>query len=627
VAEGTVGRLYFGRDDAEHDFADGLLREGFLVTKAFEEVAAGHKNLVIGRKGTGKSAICMRLTADGASGLITPDDAAGEELRRFELQGLTGATAKSLIWRYVFAVQAARHLVSHAKPVHHRRFSKPVRALRRFLKNNGELADVSFYDRILRGGRGLQATLSLEAFGVKASLDHKNGNSEGARASKQLEVLEAGVARGFRTLGCSAHPPLLVLVDQLEQVWSSDRESDDLVIGLLLASKRVNQAYGGAARCVLFVRSDIYDALRFDDADKFHSDELRLDWTPKKLGEVALLRAQASLGRSLSRDELWGEIFPARIDGTPADAYLFSRALPRPRDAIQYLNLCRDAAHSRGAERITEADVRGATLQFSQWKLLDLAKEYLVTVPFLDRLFVLFQNTGYLVMRGAVAKRLEPLAEALHDQFPNYKNVLTADGVVEVLYRVGFLGVLRETGLSYAGSGQLPLQPQENGFHIHPCFRPALSAEEPTTLMPFQAGVQLHRIAIGGDNTGVVSQIASGDLTISLPRNFRLLDLLVNTCQRLLRTLARTPLPDGAQKQLSDQLSDLIARTVAMRDHPGTDGGIAHVSKAAAYLDGLARQLAESGLGGARDGGIVRELRSAASTLHGAIGGDYTPAS
>jgi hypothetical protein len=92
----------------------------------------------------------------------------------------------------------------------------------------------------------------------------------------------------------------------LEQVGSSDPDSDDLVIGLLLASKHVALAYHGAIRCVLFVRSDIYDALRFDDADKFHSDEMRIDWTADRLQDIALLLARASLGRSLTADELWG---------------------------------------------------------------------------------------------------------------------------------------------------------------------------------------------------------------------------------------------------------------------------------------------------------------------------------
>ena len=52
----VVERLYFGRDDAERDFADGLLRAGFKETAAYNAVVSGRKMLVIGRKGVGKSA-------------------------------------------------------------------------------------------------------------------------------------------------------------------------------------------------------------------------------------------------------------------------------------------------------------------------------------------------------------------------------------------------------------------------------------------------------------------------------------------------------------------------------------------------------------------------------------------
>jgi MoxR-like ATPase len=134
-----VRELYFGRDDAERDMADGLLRSGFLPTRAYEDALTGRKSLVIGRKGAGKSAICMQLATqanlNSGIALITPDDAAGEELRRFELQGLPLQAAKSLIWRYVFAVQAARYLVEHAKKVHGKK-PPSVRAVDRFLQEN-----------------------------------------------------------------------------------------------------------------------------------------------------------------------------------------------------------------------------------------------------------------------------------------------------------------------------------------------------------------------------------------------------------------------------------------------------------------------------------------------------------
>ncbi len=88
---GPVSVLFFGRDDAETDLQDGLLKGPvFRPTYAYREALSGRKSLIIGRKGSGKSAICRQLaTPDGhpgASVLIAPDDAAGDEIRRFALR-------------------------------------------------------------------------------------------------------------------------------------------------------------------------------------------------------------------------------------------------------------------------------------------------------------------------------------------------------------------------------------------------------------------------------------------------------------------------------------------------------------------------------------------------------------
>ena len=105
------------------------------------------------------------------------------------------------------------------------------------------------------------------------------------------------MSRAFADLACAEnHEPFLILVDQVEQVWAGDESSKAMVMGLLLAGRHVaGSVYGGALRCVLFLRSDIYDALEYTETDKFHSDEIRIDWTASELGEVGLARARASL--------------------------------------------------------------------------------------------------------------------------------------------------------------------------------------------------------------------------------------------------------------------------------------------------------------------------------------------
>ncbi len=625
----VVERLFFGRDDAESDLADGLLREGFLPTYAYEMALTGRKSLIIGRKGSGKSAICRQLTIEGgyegSAALITPDDAAGDEIRRFELQGVTGDTAKSLIWRYVFAVHAARHLSAHADEPGHGKVPGSVRALRAFLRANGEMDDQHLYDRLLRGVRALQsASLSLKAFGaVELSVDAGRA-SEGARAARQLEVLEQGVAAAFADLGCARHRPLLFLVDQLEQVWSSSPDSHATIVGLLLAAKHVNSQYSGMARCVLFLRSDIYDALSFADADKFHSDEVRISWTRTALENVARARAAASLKRPVTPGELWGEIFPATVGQEPTADYLFSRMLPRPRDAIQFLTQCRDIADERGHQAILEEDVAAATLGFSQWKVLDLSKEYLASYPFLNGLLGLFENTGYLVMRHALETRFEPRRDALHREFPAYAQNLTPPGVIDVLYAVGFLGVRRGHDLVYAVGPQSPIRPGETEFHVHPCFRPALTGMNPLALPVYRPQGRVspppHGVVVG-DNFAVTQRLRGSDVGFFAGRDFRLLDELALSCERVLRLLGRSGLPDATRDEVSAQVTRVLdhARDRHQRLQSGARTDVsAYVVTAANYLGSLASQLTESGI---QDVSVTRLLTDEAQALIGAVGG------
>jgi hypothetical protein len=61
--------LYFGKDDAETDIRrGGLLAQSFLETAAYRAALDGKKWLILGRKGSGKSAICLKLSTGGEPG-------------------------------------------------------------------------------------------------------------------------------------------------------------------------------------------------------------------------------------------------------------------------------------------------------------------------------------------------------------------------------------------------------------------------------------------------------------------------------------------------------------------------------------------------------------------------------
>jgi len=484
---GVLADLFFGRDDAEMDIAEGgLLLAGFLRTPAYEAARAARKHLIIGRKGSGKSAICRTLAAGSDPGLVTalvtPDALSADEIRRFELQGVDSGMAKRMIWRYVLAVQIAKHLVAHARSAH-RKAPSSVGALHKFLIDNGEL-DAS-RPKLYEIVRKLKGSLKLQAFGISVEVASP---SEGIHVDHQLEEFERRVELAIGELACPAdHPRLLLLVDQLEDVWSEQDESDGLVIGLLKASRAVCGRFRGVS-CVVFLRSDIYDPLKFADKDKYRGDELRMDWSAQRMRELVLARAQASLGADIGEDRLWGEIFPGAIMGTATGEYLIGHTLMRPRDAIHLCNLCRDTAEYNGHPTITETDVYEAIRLYSQWKLEDLPNEYLANYPFLDGLLAVFNDRGYVVTRAALNRRLPEALEALAERFPEQGEALTTDNVLDVLYDIGFLGVHRNDNTLYASHHGGRVEPFDTEFRIHPAFRPALRATCASITYSFKPG-------------------------------------------------------------------------------------------------------------------------------------------
>ena len=580
--------LFFGRDDAEMDIAEGgLLLAGFLRTPAFEAARRARKHLIIGRKGSGKSAICRTLAAGNepelVTALVTPDALSADEIRRFELQGVESGMAKRMIWRYVLAIQIAKHLDAHAKSAH-RKTPASVSKLHAFLADNGEL-DISrpkLYETIKK----LKISLKLQAFGVSLEV---GSSSEGTRTDYQLEVIERHIELAIQELACPAnHPRLLLLVDQLEDVWSDEGESDSLVVGLLKASRTVGSRFPGVS-CVVFLRSDIYDQLSFADKDKYRGDEMRVDWSAERLRELVLTRARASLRANISEDQLWSEIFPRDVSGIPAREYIITHTLMRPRDIIHLCNLCRDTAEYNGHTRITAADVEEAVRLYSQWKLEDLPNEYLANYPFLDGLLAVFKDHGYVVTRAALNRRLPEAFQALAERFPEQTEALTTDNVLDVLYDVGFLGVRHNDHTVYAAHHGGRIELNDTEFLIHPAFRSALRATCASITQGFEPGRlrSLVRRRLGGDRgTG----LRRGSAEIQLLLNAR------SGVDRLLAELGNGHLPREVRDEVSANLLSVTHRLQAMLSAiPPNDDVIEQIDRIQSFLSELAIRLENDG--------------------------------
>ena len=340
-----------------------------------------------------------------------------------------------------------------------------------------------------------------------------------------------------------------------------------MVVGLLLASKHV-QANFDNVLCTVFLRTDIYEQLQFQDRDKFRGDEFHITWDEPKLHELILNRANASLGSTSSAEGLWPLLFPQRIDEKIAKTFLVSHTLMRPRDIIQLCNVCRDKARTNGHSKIDISDIREAVQLYSNWKLSDLQNEWSVNYPFLPDIFVLFTNAVYFINRQRFSSRLEAIRQDLTARYPNLTHGLSENELLSILYSIGFLGVVRngdgEAVYIYQDHHERRVRPEDLELVIHPSFRYALHSTSAINLAPFQ-GVESEDF--GALREAVFGEIRVGTLPVLRgPQKYRVTSSLRRDFEELRTTVEKAPFPVDLRDEISSNFRTMIDHIARAED-------------------------------------------------------------
>jgi hypothetical protein len=485
--------LYFGKDDAESDIGrGGLLAKSFLKTSQYTDALSGKKWLVLGRKGSGKSAICLKIVADfeDSASLVTPDEISADEIKRFDLGGIESYHSKELLWRYIFCIHIAKFLLRQSDNKHPKTPSRreQVQELRTFLIENGENIDATGQELFWKIIEKLKLTLKI---GVSSAVE-VGGVIEfgsGVQVNDKIQEIEEKLKKLSETT-FGKNPRIFkyyVLVDQVEKIWSNDPSSDALVIGLLRAVKTVQSKFN-FANFLAFLRIDIYEKLNFPDRDKLRGDELHIRWDPETLIALLEKRALASAGQIAKKSALWGCIFPKHVGDQDARQFLVGRTLNRPRDIIQLANACRDIAKTRGRKWITNWDISSACRQHSKWKISDLQNEWTVNYPFLADALLLIFNSSYLFARENFNQKFSSVENDFKTRYPFLAKSMSSSFLLDVLFVVGIIGTVRNGATIYACNtdDDQRLRLEDKDFVVHPCFREALECVSAINLKPFE---------------------------------------------------------------------------------------------------------------------------------------------
>ncbi len=370
----------FGAVGAEDD--DSLL-DYFLSTPAVTQIESGRKMLVLGRKGSGKTALVKYFGDKSPRDVIHVPLRLGQYPWNVHAQrknsGASDIEIYASSWRYLIAVKTLSAVLGRYKrPI----FSAEAAIARQFLVENYETSDVDLR-QILTPNR---IKLTKGTVGAKLPGLAKNEISwdkveEKGNLGLLIEHISDALFRLSDAIAAQIGIEKVFLhFDELDlglQVLTDDRRL--LLIGLTVAGRAIRNAKLSTIRVlpVLYLRTDIWENIDFSDKNKIAEQlSYEIPWDSNNLRRLVDQRIKSKVKSATGWDSVHNPDEKMR-GSQPKWDYIIARTFLRPRDVIAYLNYALEVAASRdeAEELFSKEDIYDARPQYSKYLRNELHEE------------------------------------------------------------------------------------------------------------------------------------------------------------------------------------------------------------------------------------------------------------
>jgi len=458
--------------------ADPMLTKAFVETPSYRALVETQDfNFVVGRRGTGKSALFEHVHthyAEAKNTILIAEKPPEHSVIEFQrLIGRMGDDYRTLraITRLVWKAHLLLEIVIRNAADY--RFSKSI--------HHKFLADYIARRRNLTRQDGVSRCVALLSTSI-AEASHAVEVPGRLAADVEIDKLQTTV----KGLLAELNWRVALMYDGLDEGWTPDPIATAVIGGLARAAGDFIDIQAGIYP-MIFVRDNIFRALAQLDPDFTRHIEghiLRLHWDESSLFHFVARRLRVAFGIEDQENDVrvWNRFAHKGLKDLEGFSLCLRNTLYRPRDTIVLLNEAYVNAAQAARTEIVDEDVEASATRISNNRLDDLLKEYDVVFPGL-RLFVsLFHARSTQDRYGAVVGMLD---EAIATS--DYANPAARDfslfnsgkEIATALYSVGFLGIREATGSSFvfchdgAASPLLSID-SDRPVTIHPCYWKAL---------------------------------------------------------------------------------------------------------------------------------------------------------
>lgn len=392
--KGTLHDLSFGDPTAENEMTTlGLY---YMQTDQFSRAIRGEVNLVVGRKGSGKTALFLQLRdriRDDKRNVMVDLKPEGYQLIKLKedlLAYLTEGSRQHLItafWEYLLLLEVTHKVLEKDRVTH---------------KHNHEIYEM-YVD--------LEATYKVENFSVEGDFSERllmlSNRIASEYRAKFGDLSETKLTNDDVTSLVYAHDIRLlrqklsdylgskqtvwILFDNLDKGWNTGGvdDIDTVVLRCLVEAgrklerdmrKREHPLY-----CLIFIRNDVYELLMKGSADYGKDMRAVLDWTdPDMLREMLRLRlvsGMEGIESDIEFDQVWRKICVSHYKGEDTSLYFIERSLMRPRNLLKIVAHTKGFANNFNHSKIEDTDIEKGIKSYSQDLLVELDHELADVFP------------------------------------------------------------------------------------------------------------------------------------------------------------------------------------------------------------------------------------------------------
>ncbi len=466
--------------DIRAEYDHEMLDRAFYETPEYRSLIEEHtRHVVVGRRGTGKSALFYRLqrhwlTANKTTVIeLTPSETDVIGLRPFVSHFGEKASylraACTIAWQYAILLEIITVLEKNYK-----------------VRSETELKNL--LPSIVRVWLGRGDSIVSRLF---------NALEEKVDISKPIEKRVSSLAQALDIGGLTdivikaldvSRNSLNIVADRLDEGYEPDLFGVAILTGLVYAFEKISSAVPRTAT-TLFLRDNIFRSIQHFDLDysrNIEGDVLRLHWDEYHLFNMICSRLRAAFSITIENNlRVWNSVTARDIKGKDGFHRCLRLTLYRPRDLLVLLNNAFYHARSHDRDIIVNEDIEVAARQISCTRLDDLKKEYSEVIPGIAHLLSLFANNKPELSLEQVTSLIdsnqfdEKLGPAEGQTLAIIKSPAE---IIHTLFSVGFLGVWNCTTSSYVfcHDGKDPdfAVDSSSKVLIHPCYWIALNIED-----------------------------------------------------------------------------------------------------------------------------------------------------